>query len=320
MEGAAQSEKDRRGPRGSRSFSGDFFTFTGMSKTSLKGLGEGEEEESDGTEVVSAPVGASEGIGGPTLSHFHQSEPSLLAIMQQMTQIMANIETASRPPDCFDGTKPFKVRSFIQSFRLIFQNEKKNFSQDKKKVLDYNSVCTCRAPKWIETYISNFTNQDSTYLFNSWELFKSQLLMLFGDPNEVRKAEEELDSLRIKKGGHVFLYIAYFKSFVLRIGDWGERVYMPHFMKGFSSRILDQLASHPSIIDSLQDLMNVTLEIDNRYHERQKEKNNSKGKKTEASKSSSSNPQNSSSSRHKEKKNSNFQKRDMKHSFFLNKY
>ncbi|MBW0587571.1 hypothetical protein O181_127286, partial [Austropuccinia psidii MF-1] len=50
-----------------------------------------EEEESDGTEGVPAPVEASQGTGGPTLAQFnqpvsHQSEPSLLAIMKQMTQ------------------------------------------------------------------------------------------------------------------------------------------------------------------------------------------------------------------------------------------
>ncbi|MBW0579081.1 hypothetical protein O181_118796 [Austropuccinia psidii MF-1] len=252
MEGATPSRKDRRGQRGSRYFSGAFFTFPGMSKTSLKGLGEEEKEESDGNKVVSSPVGASE------------------AIMQQMTQIMANIEASSRPPDFFYGTKPFKVRSFIQSFQIIFHNEKKYFPQDKKKVLDASSVLTCRAAKWIETYISNLTNQGSAYLFNSWALFKSQLFTLFGDPNEVRRAEEEFYSLRIKKGQHVFLYIANFRSLVSRIEDWGERVYMPHFRKGFSSRILDQLASHTSIIDSLKVLMDVTLEIHDRYHERQK--------------------------------------------------
>ncbi|MBW0500213.1 hypothetical protein O181_039928 [Austropuccinia psidii MF-1] len=53
-----------------------------------------EEEESDGTEGFLAPVGASQGIGGPTLAQSnqpvsHQSEPFLLAIMQKMTQIMA---------------------------------------------------------------------------------------------------------------------------------------------------------------------------------------------------------------------------------------
>ncbi|MBW0525084.1 hypothetical protein O181_064799 [Austropuccinia psidii MF-1] len=99
----------------------------------------------------------------------------------------------------------------------------------------------------------------------------------------------------MKEGGHVSLYISYFRSLVSRIGDWGERDLIHHFRKGFPSRILDQLASHPSRIDSLQDLMNITLELDTRYHERQKEKSNHQEKKPEASKSNSSHPQNYSS-------------------------
>ncbi|MBW0578584.1 hypothetical protein O181_118299 [Austropuccinia psidii MF-1] len=59
-----------------------------------------EEEESDGTEGVPAPVVASQGTEGPTLAQSnqpvsHQYEPSLLAIMQQMTRIMVNLQAAS---------------------------------------------------------------------------------------------------------------------------------------------------------------------------------------------------------------------------------
>ncbi|MBW0552685.1 hypothetical protein O181_092400 [Austropuccinia psidii MF-1] len=198
-----------------------------------------EEEESDGTEGVPAPVEASQGTGGPTLAQSnqpvsHQSEPSLLAIMQKMTQIMANLQAASsseasRPPafktpsmkapECFDGTQPFKVRSFIQSCQLIFHNDLANFAQDRKKVLYATSFLIGRAAKWIEPYLSNLTNQDPNYLLNSWKLFESQLFTLFGGPTEVRKSEAESDSLRMKEGGHVSLYIAAFRSLVSRIRD-----------------------------------------------------------------------------------------------------
>ncbi|MBW0491257.1 hypothetical protein O181_030972 [Austropuccinia psidii MF-1] len=168
----------------------------GLSRTSLKVPGEDdeeeeensvEEEESDGTEAAPAPVGIFQGTGRPTLSQSdqpvsHQSEPSLLAIMQKMTQVMANLQTASsskssRPPafktpsmkapECFDGTQPFKVRSFIQSCQLIIHNDPENFSQDRKKVLYAISFLIGRAAKWIEPYLSNLTNQDPSYLLNS---------------------------------------------------------------------------------------------------------------------------------------------------------
>ncbi|MBW0572790.1 hypothetical protein O181_112505 [Austropuccinia psidii MF-1] len=202
-----------------------------------------------------------------------------------------------KAPECFDGTQPFKFRSFIQSCQLIFDNDLANFSQDRKKVLYATSFLIGRAEKWIEPYLSNLTNQDPRYLFNSWKLFESQLFTLFGDPNEVRKAEAELDSLGMKEGGHVSLYIADFRILVSRIGDWGKGL---------------------SFIISGEDLMDITLELDTRYHERQKEKNHHQEKKPEASKSNYAHPQNSSSSSHKQKKN--FQKRDKPHSSLLNKY
>ncbi|MBW0461149.1 hypothetical protein O181_000864 [Austropuccinia psidii MF-1] len=143
--------------------------------------GEEEEEESDGTEGVPAPVGESQGTGRPTLAHSnqpvsHQSEPSLLAIMQKMIQIMANLQEASsskasRPPafktlsmkgpEFFYGTQHFKLRSFIQCGQLIFHNYPANSSQDRKKVLYTISFLIGRAAKWIEPYLFNLTNQDT---------------------------------------------------------------------------------------------------------------------------------------------------------------
>ncbi|MBW0492495.1 hypothetical protein O181_032210 [Austropuccinia psidii MF-1] len=94
--------------------------------------------------------------------------------MQKMTQIMANLQApssseASRPPafktpsikspECFDRTQLFKVRSFVQSCKLIFHNDPPNFSQDRKKALYAISFLIGKAEKWIEPYLSNLTAQ-----------------------------------------------------------------------------------------------------------------------------------------------------------------
>ncbi|MBW0466327.1 hypothetical protein O181_006042 [Austropuccinia psidii MF-1] len=104
LEGEVPSRKEGRGPRRSSSFSGVVGRFPGLPRTTFKGPGEYgeeeeensvEEEESDGTEGVPAPVGASQSTRGKILAQSNQSEPSLLAIMPQMTHIMANIQEAS---------------------------------------------------------------------------------------------------------------------------------------------------------------------------------------------------------------------------------
>ncbi|MBW0497703.1 hypothetical protein O181_037418 [Austropuccinia psidii MF-1] len=221
-----------------------------------------EEEESEETEVAAALAGAPEASEAPNLALSNQplvsqAEPNFLKMMEQMTQFMGQLTQAVAPrdtskapafktpsmkaPDSFDGTKAYKLRGFIQSCQLIFHNDPENFFCDRKK---------------------GFT-----------KLFFLLLFTLFGDPNEVRKAEQELDNLRMKESGQVSLYIADFRSLMSRIGDWGEG---PIFI--------------------LQELMDTTLELDNRYHERKNEKGTHQGQKPPISGSNSSKPPQSSSS------------------------
>ncbi|MBW0473553.1 hypothetical protein O181_013268 [Austropuccinia psidii MF-1] len=176
--------------------------------------------------------------------------------------------------DCFDGTQTFKLRIFIQSFQLILHNYQDNLSEDRKKFLYSTAFHIGRAGKWIEPHLSNLTNLDPAYLLNNCALFDYQLFTLFGDPNEVRKSEAELDALRMKEGGHVLLYLTHLRSLVSNIGDWGETAHMHHYRKGLAFRIWYKFASHPSIIDLIKGLMDFILEHDTRYHERQKENSN----------------------------------------------
>ncbi|MBW0593948.1 hypothetical protein O181_133663 [Austropuccinia psidii MF-1] len=171
-------------------------------------------------------------------------------MMEQMTQLMGQLTQAVTPrdnskapafktpsmkaSDSFYGTQAHKLRGFIQSCQLIFHNDPENFFSDKKKVLYSTSFLTGRAGKWIEPYLSNISNEDPSYLLNNWKLFETQLLTLFGDPNEVRKAEQELDNWRMKESGHVSLYIADFRSLMSRIGDWGERAYIHVYRRGLA--------------------------------------------------------------------------------------
>ncbi|MBW0534183.1 hypothetical protein O181_073898 [Austropuccinia psidii MF-1] len=153
---------------------------------------------------------------------------------------------------------------------------------------------------------------------------RDKLFTLFGDSNEVSKAEKELYNLRMKESGQVSLYIAYFRILMSRIGDWGERSYIHVYRRGLASRLLNQLAYHSCNFDTLQELMEITFELDKRYHERQKEKGSHQDKKPPLIQSNASRlPQDSSSKRphhKKSKKGKNFQvSKDRPHASLLNK-
>ncbi|MBW0593478.1 hypothetical protein O181_133193 [Austropuccinia psidii MF-1] len=138
----------------------------------------------------------------------------IVTIMGQLSQEAAPRDNSKAPefktpsmkaPYSFDGTQVHKLRGFIQSCQLIFHNYPANFFSDRKKVLYSTSFLTGRPGKWIEPYLSNISNEDPSYLLNNWNLFETKLLTLFYDPNEVRKAEQELVNLRMKESGHVSL-------------------------------------------------------------------------------------------------------------------
>ncbi|MBW0564164.1 hypothetical protein O181_103879 [Austropuccinia psidii MF-1] len=308
MEGEAPSRRGGMKSRRSRSFSGLLGGYPGISEGARARLGEVEDEEgeesveeedSGETEVEDALANASEVLQGSNLALSNQplvskNEPSLLKMMEQMTQFMGQLTQAVTPrdnskapafktpsmkaPDSFDGTQAHKLRGFIQSCQLNFHNDPANFFSDRKKVLDSTSFPTGRAGKWIEPYLSNIFNEDTSYLLNNWQLFETKLFTLFGDPNEVREAEQELDNLRMKESGHVSLYIDDFRSLI-----W-------------------LLTLEPLTL--FQELMDVTLELDTIYRERKKEKGGNQEKKPPATGSNQSRPpQNSSSKRPHQKKN-----------------
>ncbi|MBW0463606.1 hypothetical protein O181_003321 [Austropuccinia psidii MF-1] len=128
----------------------------------------------------------------------------------------------------------------------------------------------------------------------------------------------------MKESGNVSLYITDFRGLMSRIGYWGERAYM-HFQKRrLESRSLDQSASHPCTFHNIQELMDITWELDTRYHERKKEKGCNQEKKPPVTGSNFSRPLQGSSAKrpHNKKKKKGKQSqisKDNPHAALLNK-
>ncbi|MBW0567593.1 hypothetical protein O181_107308 [Austropuccinia psidii MF-1] len=193
-------------------------------------LGEAEyEEESDENETAASLTGDAKASGAKNLALSNQppvsqAEPNFLKMMEQITQFMGKVIQAVSPrdnsktpafktssikaPDSFDDTQAHTLRAFIQACQLIFHNGPSNSFSNREKVFHSTYFLTCRVGKWIEPYLPNIFNENPSYLLNNRQLFETQLFMLFCDQNEVRKAEQELENLRMKESQHVCLYIA----------------------------------------------------------------------------------------------------------------
>ncbi|MBW0507166.1 hypothetical protein O181_046881 [Austropuccinia psidii MF-1] len=145
MKGAAPSRKGGMKSRRSISFSGLLGGYPRMSEGARARLGEAEDEEgeesveeedSGETEVADAWANAPEVPQGSNIALYNQppvsqTEPSILKMMDKMTQLIGNLTQAVTPrdnskapafktpsikaPDSFDGTQAHELRGFIQS-------------------------------------------------------------------------------------------------------------------------------------------------------------------------------------------------------------
>ena len=110
------------------------------------------------------------------------------------------------------------------------------------------------------------------FLMNSWDLYKGQLLTLFGNLKKLRNIENKLDALYMKDSDNASSYIASFRSIKSRLEGWSDHALMHSFRKGLPLRILDLLDQQPGDINTLSELVNATLKIDIRHQERVRER------------------------------------------------
>ncbi|MBW0504496.1 hypothetical protein O181_044211 [Austropuccinia psidii MF-1] len=101
----------------------------------------------------------------------------------------------------------------------------------------------------------------------------------------------------MKESGHVYLYISDFRSLISIFRNWEDRAYIHVYRGGLAPRRLDQLDSHPGNFHTDQELVDIALELDKRYHERQKERDIHQEKDPPATGSSSFKPPQDSSSK-----------------------
>ena len=174
----------------------------------------------------------------------------------------------TRAPDRFDGANPSKLRPFLTQCRLVFLNHTKRFATDRSKVLYAGSYLSGVAADWFEP----FTQEDAkeAIVLDDWQLFQERIERIFGDSNAVATAEHNLDTLYMRDNQKINDYITRFRTYSAKL-EWDDNPLKYAFRKGLANRILDELA-RVDTPDTLSDLIELSLKIDNRHWERERER------------------------------------------------
>jgi len=170
-------------------------------------------------------------------------------------------------PDKFTGRDARKLRPFIASCIMAFDNKPRKFQNDRQRVSYAASFLSDVALLWWQPFLAA---DPEPAIRNSWAEFVFELNRLFGEPNLVQSAEQALKQLRMKENQRLNKYMIEFAEHA-PYTNWNDAALYSAFYTGLADRIKDQLCLRPRTT-TLNDLKQISLDIDDRHWERESEK------------------------------------------------
>jgi Retrotransposon gag protein/Zinc knuckle len=182
-------------------------------------------------------------------------------------------------PDEFTGERS-QFRSFFMQVDLYAGFNSTKYASETEKVLWCVSFFRGKAASWIEGYLANYLEnhnqgkctkdmQKATIdIFHTWDGFKEKAEQVFGEVDEGRQAERELQ--RIKQRGSAAQYLAEFQKNSVKT-NWNDDALMAQFYRGLKDPVKDDLAREQRPT-TLEGLIQKAVQIDNRNYERAMEK------------------------------------------------
>ncbi|KAI9619627.1 hypothetical protein KEM48_006213 [Puccinia striiformis f. sp. tritici PST-130] len=164
------------------------------------------------------------------------------------------------------------LQNFAPSFEpagILFSNDPGTFTNDRQRfcMLSYLGG---RAAQWFEPYLE-LLDSKSRIVSLIIDKFEQQLFTLFGDPNEVRNAEYELNNLQMKESGKASAYIAQFRTLQSRI-SWNDSAFTFIFAKDFHLESPTNWRLVDCALPPSNSLIDRTIELDNCYHDKNRSK------------------------------------------------
>ena len=169
-------------------------------------------------------------------------------------------------PEKFDGTRS-EYRGFISQMELVFMLNPSRFPNDAAKVGTIGTLLTGKVRQWFTPFIERAT--DYSEILNDYSAFRVLMDSCFSDPDRAVTASNKIRRLfqGRRPAAH---YAADFRSLAVDL-DWNDASLMDQYRHGLNDSVKDMLIHYP-IPASLDSLIALSVQLDNRIYERRSEK------------------------------------------------
>jgi len=178
----------------------------------------------------------------------------------------------ARIPDIFDGSDPHKLNHFLFQCRLFFHANHLQFSTDEEKINFALTYLSGVVQDWFEVALQQEDLGYTQPWLSTWHLFVDELRVHFGLSDPVEDAANLINNLHMKPGDKIATCNVEFMQYVAQL-NWGNSVLCYHFYQGLPNRLQDPIANREQgKPNSFQAMYQLAITFDNRYWERNRER------------------------------------------------
>ena len=186
-----------------------------------------------------------------------------------------------RQPETYDGSAS-TLQGFLTQLRAYHMYFPTQFNTDELKVRHATSFLKSKALQWFEPIMRDYVNNppdqrkvETRTVYANYLTFEKELKDAFGLMDEKRAAEMAIQKL--KQTTSTSSYAAEYRNLASRL-EWGEQAHMAGYYSGLKDEVKDALVGVRPAPKTFNELVALTVEIDDRQFERRKEKSlNRKG-------------------------------------------
>jgi hypothetical protein len=169
-------------------------------------------------------------------------------------------------PDKFDGSRQ-EYRAFISQMELVFMLNPSRYPSDAAKVGTIGTLLTGKARQWFTPFIEKA--KDYADVLNDYSAFRKLMDSCFSDPDRAVIASNKIR--RLYQGRRAAAhYAADFRALAVDL-DWNDASLMDQYRHGLNDSVKDMLIHYPTST-SLDGLIGLSVQLDNRIFERRSEK------------------------------------------------